>query len=581
MGGGQAGWHARAAAAALAGGSSSSPKGSPGGQRQGGGAAAGANGSLINPSASMLEDALQQCLAAVEAGELEQGDMIGVLAAPPTTETFDRGSGSTTTSNLAAAGGGAGSKMASSVRVALAGGKQRPAAPGKKDDDRGSSDDDGGAAPAVVDGPLPAGQVSAATLRRRGWTWQLGGAGGGGAAEGGDRGDSSWVLEGGGVAGNMVHYVGRTGRMVGQAAGRLLSGGGAMMFNACTPPSLPPHAKGGRGARTSVGWLAELPGSPFGRHDSGGVGAGEGAALLRPGSRGAGAADGGGGDEGDEGSSQDPDLEGAEGLEGDEEGDAHELDQPVVRESISAVVATVVTADTDAGARAAQAEASAAEELLLETAGGEGHSGGGSGDGGGGSGGSRHAGADAASLTALNQAAAAGIGSRPPRQPAAGRRGSTGRAQRTQGPGAAGGQAAAEAAQGEQEEEEEGEEEEEEGAAASKSEDPRMVRRQMFPAGRILHLMPAHVVRTAHGGEEPGDRAPQQPRRRPSTAGAAGAGVSHTDYTLLEVPRREVYGRLRLCRAMVRDHFLPGYIRGLDAVAARLEAQLAADSDER
>ena len=43
-------------------------------------------------------------------------------------------------------------------------------------------------------------------------------------------------------------------------------------------------------------------------------------------------------------------------LEG-EGADAHELDQPVVRESISAVVATVVTADTDAGARAARAEA--------------------------------------------------------------------------------------------------------------------------------------------------------------------------------------------------------------------------------
>jgi hypothetical protein len=78
-------------------------------------------------------------------------------------------------------------------------------------------------------------------------------------------------------------------------------------------------------------------------------------------------------------------------------------------------------------------------------------------------------------------------------------------------------------------------------------------------------------------GQQQQQQAPPPPGGRDPPAGrpeSMGGGGAHVDYLLIEVPRREAYGRLRLCRSMVRDHFLPGYIRGLDAVAARLEASL-------
>jgi hypothetical protein len=50
-------------------------------------------------------------------------------------------------------------------------------------------------------------------------------------------------------------------------------------------------------------------------------------------------------------------------------------------------------------------------------------------------------------------------------------------------------------------------------------------------------------------------------------------------YELLEVPNAEVYGRVVLCRTMVRDHFIPSYLRALDSVLAQLEAQVGDSSD--
>ncbi|KIZ04540.1 hypothetical protein MNEG_3418 [Monoraphidium neglectum] len=545
----------------------------------GGGEVSGAAGGVpvgpLLPSGPELEAALQQCLAAVEARELGP-QAAGALAAPLASEPFDRGLGGALPVSTRGGGGVGGASpprgrtpvgggVVGSVRAALVG-KQRPAAPGKKDDDRAGAPPFG-AAPGPADGADEADSSAAApfsaavTLRRRGWTWQVLGPEAGG--DGGAGAGGGWALEGGGVAGSMVQYVGRTSRLAAAAAGSLLRGG-SVVLNACTPPTPPLAAGAGAGSAQQqqdggssgsrlgmgMGWLADFPGSPF--HSGGGAGSSDG------GQRGAPHApdDGGGGDQGSDGSegALDPDLDAEGGLAGDEEADAHELERPEVRQSISAVVATLVTADTGAGDAAARAEASAAEELLLEAADG----GPGGGSSGGGSSTGQLLGAAGASPTRGGWQQHDGGNGSPPA--------------RGRGPDVASGDGGGAT----------------EGGAPSRSDDPRMVRRQMYPAGRILHLMPAHALRPPNAGDTQAQQQQQQqqqqrqsseqqqPSRRTSQAGAVGGSG---DYVLLEVPRREVYGRLRLCRSMIRDHFIPAYLRGLDAVAARLEAQLAEGGD--
>jgi hypothetical protein len=50
------------------------------------------------------------------------------------------------------------------------------------------------------------------------------------------------------------------------------------------------------------------------------------------------------------------------------------------------------------------------------------------------------------------------------------------------------------------------------------------------------------------------------------------------EYALLELPTVEVYGRVKLCPSMVRDHFIPSYLRALDSVLGQLQ-QVAARAE--
>jgi hypothetical protein len=73
------------------------------------------------------------------------------------------------------------------------------------------------------------------------------------------------------------------------------------------------------------------------------------------------------------------------------------------------------------------------------------------------------------------------------------------------------------------------------------------------------------------GRQQTGGECGQEQQQQQQPAGAAcGEGQQ---YELLEVPNAEVYGRVVLCRTMVRDHFIPSYLRALDSVLAQLEAQ--------
>lgn len=153
--------------------------------------------------------------------------------------------------------------------------------------------------------------------------------------------------------------------------------------------------------------------------------------------------------------------------------------------------------------------------------------------------------------------------------------------------------------------------------------------RQLFPAGRILHLLPRHALSDGLSDLMPprDERQPfPLPPESPAGAGFNGASASGatalpepssptpsatpffrsrlgadledplsastnplyasqppltpsgtsasaaTPYVLMAVPR-EAYGRIRLCKTMVYDHFVPQYLRALDSVLAQLEGR--------
>ncbi|KAK9825386.1 hypothetical protein WJX81_007825 [Elliptochloris bilobata] len=95
-------------------------------------------------------------------------------------------------------------------------------------------------------------------------------------------------------------------------------------------------------------------------------------------------------------------------------------------------------------------------------------------------------------------------------------------------------------------------------------------KRMTYPAGRILHLGArrrysvdlAMMGMDGYGGEftlsdidEPQEAsAPEQER-----------------FVLLEGIPQEAYGRVRLCKSMLNDHYIPAYLRSLDSVIATLE----------
>lgn len=45
-------------------------------------------------------------------------------------------------------------------------------------------------------------------------------------------------------------------------------------------------------------------------------------------------------------------------------------------------------------------------------------------------------------------------------------------------------------------------------------------------------------------------------------------------FVLLDGIPQEAYGRVRLCKSMLNDHYIPAYLRSLDSVIAKLEEDL-------
>jgi hypothetical protein len=134
----------------------------------------------------------------------------------------------------------------------------------------------------------------------------------------------------------------------------------------------------------------------------------------------------------------------------------------------------------------------------------------------------------------------------------------------------------------------------------------RLARRRMYPAGRVLHLMPrsacpqgrcggaasssggaaaADAIANAGGdGDQAqggtsgsGTSGGQGVRQLPPLTAAHGSVGLGDSYVLLEVPNAG-YGRVKLCPAMVRDHFIPSYLRALESVLGQLQQVAAGDA---
>ena len=467
---------------------------------------------------------------------------------------------------------------------------------------------------AVAGKPLPP------SLRRRGWGgWVTGGG---------------WVteaLENGGSPGvkrTVVEVLGQTGKLMAATTGQLLKGPG-LMFQACTAqgggrrqPGWVVEGEGERGSSEGGGagvvWLAggegAAPGmvgmstSPPSAALSAGGGQGGGAdgslsQIMRPSSRSRnhqnatsdGESDDDPGSDADSDLSSsdiDPDLGGAGALGNPDQ----ELDSSAVSVSIRAVVAAVTSR------------------------GHEGQSGSsGSGGGGGQEGTEDVAQAEVEALlggTSLANmgsfsSAASGLSGSPTTAAAAAARAAAGMA----GGGLSSAGSVSQAAQ-----------------YYSKKLESK-ARRQMYPVGRLLHLMPKHARAagqkhqqqeqrcgsnqaggmpaataaasgskgegsggmgataaagssgTGHGlpsssisaAADGGTAATASNSSSSSSRGTKGpsglgaGGVVCEEFELLEMPNAEVYGRLVLCKSMVRDHFIPSYLKALDSVLAQLE----------
>ena len=58
---------------------------------------------------------------------------------------------------------------------------------------------------------------------------------------------------------------------------------------------------------------------------------------------------------------------------------------------------------------------------------------------------------------------------------------------------------------------------------------------------------------------------------------AAGAAQERERFVLLDAVPQQVYGRMRMCRAMVNDHFTPAYLAAMTSAVARFEAGYPAE----
>lgn len=99
---------------------------------------------------------------------------------------------------------------------------------------------------------------------------------------------------------------------------------------------------------------------------------------------------------------------------------------------------------------------------------------------------------------------------------------------------------------------------------------PSLGREMLYPAGRILHLIPMHLVEGGGRGEEAAGEgqgeaageghgpATEHPPAHPTAA-------AEPRWTLVEVDR-SAYTRIRLCDSSIRDHFLASYAQALVSV---------------
>lgn len=135
--------------------------------------------------------------------------------------------------------------------------------------------------------------------------------------------------------------------------------------------------------------------------------------------------------------------------------------------------------------------------------------------------------------------------------------------------------------------------------------------RRLYPAGRILHILPqppaddpavhpasqpptAPAAPAAGGigavataaGSAPGS--PQQlqhmqrcPSPAPSPMPPPAIGSSSSGrYMVVEVGSAAVYGRVRLCRTMLVDHTAPAYLRAVDALLGQMALALPLDGQQ-
>lgn len=439
-----------------------------------------------------------------------------------------------------------------------------------------------------------AGKPLPTSLRsRKGWAW--------GGVLGTGPGDQGWVnddssrrssLAGRRVVEYLGQTVGHTGRLMVETTGQLLKSSN-VLFQACTAPVNYPAAAGAAAAAAAVNGhdTAAQATTASGSMDS---------IVVAPSSTGMerdGVADGpfvaalaanlAEEEEGSTDSDSDPDLQ---GLEGEEDDSAFGLlDQPALRGNISALVAAVSSDAASAGqalARVHEEEDRAAEKLLQDM-------------------GASSSEPNIQRLALQHQqqqqqrscAAAPGSSGRQQQQWGRGGRVSPTpdslRRESPMFPAASGRHSPTHAKDGSAQAAGSGD-----GSGSKDKAAERLARRRMYPAGRVLHLMPKSACPqgvlsgTAAGSDAAtgsvdaaaadGDGgngsaqdsctgSQQQARRFPPLTAAHGSVGLGDDYVLLEVPDAGVYGRVKLCPAMVRDHFIPSYLKALDSVMVQLQ----------
>ncbi|GIL77084.1 hypothetical protein Vretimale_3141 [Volvox reticuliferus] len=110
----------------------------------------------------------------------------------------------------------------------------------------------------------------------------------------------------------------------------------------------------------------------------------------------------------------------------------------------------------------------------------------------------------------------------------------------------------------------------------------RLYKRRLYPAGRILHLLPgcaisgqrpatAAAVQGAFTGGGAGSSTAAAACTNPIDATAARVSAVQAPHVLYEVRDPQAYSRVRLCRTMVSDHLIPAYLTALDSVLSQLE----------